>query len=215
MIKNKYSKKYFLIKDFSENKVVLLILFIIAWLYFYFQTSFVVLRIDDTIILPERAMFSNKIDWLLHLLFFNQTRFTFAGDFTLVRPLLFLSNFIFYEFIMSFNKLHTAMFLASSNAIGFILTFYSLSILTKNIKFPLVFLIATFSIVNTDVGYELFGWQHISAYWLGFGLFSLGASLSIKNKNISLKSISIFILSSLSNDCFLASTLIFLLFFIF
>lgn len=182
---------------------------VVAWLYFYHQTSFVVLRIDDTIVLPERGMFDSKFKWLMHLLFFNQTRYTFAGDFTLVRPILFLSNFIFYEFFMSFDKNDTAIFLASTNTFGFILVFYALHILSGNFKLAIIFSFATFSIVTTDVGYELFGWQHISAYWVGFGLFSLAASLTVKNGMLCWKYASIFILASLSNDCFLAATLIF------
>ena len=44
---------------------------------------------DDTFFWPERHFFTNNLDWLWHLLPFNQTRYTWVGYDLLVRPGLF------------------------------------------------------------------------------------------------------------------------------
>src|SRR5437870_6100087 len=77
---------------------------------------------DDWTVLPERIWFKGKIDWLEHLLFFNQTRFTCVGDYMLYRPGLFF--WVWLQDIMGRSDRMAQQLLLVAVTCGIFISFY-------------------------------------------------------------------------------------------
>ena len=88
-MKNIFKRGHGVAIDFFVLALIILIV------YFIFLPNNYFLRLDDHFFLPERAYFSNNHDWLIHLLTFNQSRFTWVGDCMLFRPGLLFVNWLF------------------------------------------------------------------------------------------------------------------------
>ena len=72
----------------SITWVLIFIALVIVWSSFD-PPLFNLIR-DDSMVLSERAWANSDLDWLWHLLFFSQNRYTSGGDYFLFRPILFL-----------------------------------------------------------------------------------------------------------------------------
>lgn len=134
---------------------------------------------DDWIWMPEKAFFSSEGAWLKHLLFFNQNRFTYVGDFMLVRPGLF-----FFNWLMDLFRSHREVgyffslgIFSFSSAVFFYLTLRRTNLLAS--------VLMTCFLVMYAPGAYLATWPHIATYSLACSLYCLGVFL-VENKGLSM-----------------------------
>lgn len=149
----------------------------VAVLYFIAYPDPRIIMGDDFFVLSEKAWFSNKIDWLSHLLLFNQTRFTWSGDFHLFRPGLFIFYFIAQDVIwpLGIHSIWAWLFLI--NMLVFFCVYRFLSALcNKSLAVPL----ALWVLFPEPLGQMLFVWPHIQPYWIAIAFFSIGGTFAIQ-----------------------------------
>jgi hypothetical protein len=121
---------------------------------------------DDTAVLSERAWFESNAQWLRHLLFFNQTRFTAVGDYVLVRPLLFATTWAADVLFRSNRDLHYWLSMVIS-AFGLL----TLIRVGKRSGLPLIISVPIASslfLMHSD--HALLTWSHITPYLFALAL---------------------------------------------
>lgn len=132
--------------------------------------NYLTIKTDDYFVLAERSLFSKNshLSWLKHLLFFNQTRWTYVGDFALFRPGLFFFQWLYFEILYPYGEKYVVAVLTLSNAVALIGIFFFLSRFTS----ALFALVGIIFIAIGQSGFIMFSWAHINPYLLGLGLFS-------------------------------------------
>jgi len=149
----------------------------VIFLYFIAYPYPWILALDDYIVLGERAWFDSSHEWLSHLLFFNQTRFTTSGDFHLFRPGLFIFYFITQDVLLPLGMKVVSAWICLINILGFFCVYRFLSVLcNKLVAVPL----ALWILFPAPIGHMLYVWPHIQPYWLAIAFFSIGGTLAIR-----------------------------------
>ncbi len=135
-----------------------------------FHYNYIVLMNDDYFVLAERVFFQNNasIEWLQHLLFFNQTRLTWVGDFSLFRPGLFFLQWLYFEILFPINPKLVSFTVATFNILSLMGIFYAIK-RYSNVYFG-VFAVLSMSVI--DRGSVIYVWAHINPYIISIGLFS-------------------------------------------
>ena len=127
---------------------------------------------DEWFVLPERVWFNSSWEWLSHLLLFNQTRYTYAGDQILVRPGLFLWMWIQDELFRA-NREGQQLFLAGVAIGAFTIFFFALR---KECGKWLAFAAALFAF-SCLPGVDFYNWSHLSGYVLALAFYTLAIHL--------------------------------------
>ena len=181
------------------NLLIYFLIFVMITLLYY--TPITNIYLDDHHMLNDKVWFNNEYEWLKYLLFYNQTRITNAGDYMLIRPVLFLINWILDLFFRDLRIYHYnfSLLMTFSSAL-------SLYIISKKYFSPLKCLIVVFFFLSIGKS-TVFISSHISPYILGLGMFSFGFYLLIHNetkqqKITSIISYVLLILSSLCHELF-------------
>lgn len=136
--------------------------------HFYFD--------DENFVLPERLWFTNPWEWLSHLLFFNQTRFTWVGDFILVRPGLFA--WMWVQDLFRADRLIIQSFIAGVHVFVLITAFF---FLRRSAGAVLAAAFALYAVLCV-IGRQLYTWPHINGYAVSMGFYVLAAYLFLKEK---------------------------------
>lgn len=152
----------------------------------------IVLQNDDTFVLPEMAWFGGmNLEFLNHLLAFNQFRFTWIGDFQLFRPGLFLLYFIYLKIFYTFGYFVLKLALVFTSYISFVIfEKFCTSYIPKWLA--VLALLAIFSEAN---GYTLLIWPHINSYLIAITLF-ISSLLIRRSANVRSFSLAIFLMIS-------------------
>lgn len=147
--------------------------------HFFFPIQFYYFA-DDWFVLPEKTWFSSNLEWLKHLLFFNQNRFTYTGDFMLYRPGLF---FIYGVTDIFFHTDRYAQQFVLITVTVTALFFHYL--LLKGYLGKILAATICIYILCLPTGIVIFHWPHLAPYLLALGFFSLGLKyyLSYENHN--------------------------------
>ena len=172
---NLFKKKSLLNGNYFSSFFVLILCSLIILIHY----NYFILMNDDYFVLSERVFFSNKasFEWLYHLLFFNQNRFTWVGDTSLFRPGLFFLQWLYFEILFPINPKLVNITISILNIFSLMGVFFAIKKYT-NLFFG-IFAIISLSLI--DRGSIAYFWAHINPYILSIGLFSWW--LAIYNKN--------------------------------
>lgn len=150
--------------------------FIAAAACFSFLPNGYFLELDDYFILAERAYFSNNSDWLGHLLAFNQSRFTWVGDYMLFRPGLFIVNWLFDVGARHNRELLHAVALINYAVAGVVLYLACSRYVTR----PVALVLSGFFVVPRYSD-SLANYPHINPYLFSMILLLAAALLMTQN----------------------------------
>lgn len=159
----------------ERTRVLVLLRFLVAvaavWLIWrayrlpLYGTGNILFR-DDTAVLSERAWFDSNAQWLRHLLFFNQTRYTAVGDYVLVRPLLFATTWAGDVLSRSNREAHYWLSMAISAFALLVLVR-----LGKRSGLPLIVSVPiAISLFLMRSDHALLTWSHITPYLFALAL---------------------------------------------
>ena len=155
-------------------------IFLISILYiFLFPFQFMFHGDDVNVIAEYVFMDKNIISWLNHLLFFNQNRFTYNGDYLLIRPFLFFNTWFFDVFFREERIIHYFLcFIISIVAAYIIFKEFLISIgLISAILSVLIFFT-----IDYNVGSIVFYWSHLVPYILSLIFYYYGIKYTAINK---------------------------------
>ena len=163
---NLFKKKSLLNGNYFSSLFVLILCSLIILIHY----NYFILMNDDYFVLSERVFFSNKasFEWLYHLLFFNQNRFTWVGDTSLFRPGLFFLQWLYFEILFPINPKLVNITISILNIFSLMGVFFAIKKYT-NLFFG-IFAIISLSLI--DRGSIAYFWAHINPYILSIGLFS-------------------------------------------
>ena len=163
---------------------VLFALTLIVFVYVLIQWFFPIATYytdDEWFVLPERAWFSSRGEWLRHLLFFPQTRITFVGDYLLVRPGLFLWAWL-QDVMFRSHRLSQQIF-SLIVAVGVLASLVTMIWRECGRSLAMGACVFAFTCVT---GHFAWSWAHLSGYFLAIAFYTLAMSFHVQ-ENLSLQ----------------------------